>query len=111
MGSYKRLIKNKQFLRLLLQNQNKALINSATNAELICIYEIVQNFLQGNLSVNNCKLNKLRKFKKELRLLANKKISQKKKKKIINQTGGLLATLATTLIPIIVNLIMEKLIK
>ena len=64
-------------------------------AELIhCISECCQNILKGNVPLSTAQKNKLRSKRQQLRQLANKHVSVKKKKVILNQKGGFLPLLA-----------------
>ena len=64
-------------------------------AELVnCISECCQNVLKGNVPLSSAQKQKLHSKRQQLRLLANKKVSVKKKKIILNQKGGFFPLIA-----------------
>lgn len=87
------------FLQLLARShpkQKNALLKSANNAQIESICEICLNILNGNIPAN---VTKLKKYKNLLRMLSKKTCSlQKKKKMLINQSGGFLPIIAPALI-------------
>lgn len=80
-------IKNNLTFLKLLSTSNKAtihaLLNSAKNDQLYAIFECMHNLLLGNVKIGHDKLLNLKKYKTEIRKLANKKISIKEKMKIM----------------------------
>lgn len=83
--------------------QRKAILKQATPNEIKVICEICHNTLQGNIPVN---ISKLKKYKSSIRKLTNKKIPIKKKKKIlINQTGGFLPLILGPLLSLVAGTI------
>ena len=93
------LRKNYHFLHVLARSrpsQKKALLQSANNVQIKSICEVCLNVLYGNVPVNR---KKLKKYKNVLRALAKKSTSiQKKKKMLVNQSGGFLPVLAPAII-------------
>ena len=91
--------KHYPFLRLLACShpaQKRALIKTANNAQINSICEVCLNILNGNVPVNK---KKLEKYKHLLRMLSRKTCSpQKKKKYLLNQSGGFLPLIAPALI-------------
>jgi hypothetical protein len=83
------------------------LLINATNANLKALSELCLNLLQGNLKINMKTKLKLKRHRKPIETLANRKVSLKKKKKIINQkgSGAFLLPLATTALPLVGNLL------
>lgn len=65
-----------------------ALIQHANKDLIRCICECALNLLHGNVTVSESEKSKLRKYKKILRKLVDKKENLGGKKKIINQKGG-----------------------
>ena len=85
----------------------RVLIQHANNDLIRCICECALNLLHGNIRLKDCEKAKLRKHKKLLRKLADKKQNLSTKRKTINQKGGailpiLLAPLISALISAIV---------
>ena len=88
-----RVAKNKNFLNALQQveqQHRKKLIKGATTEQINTISEVALNILQGNIPLKEHHKKKLNKHKKSLRALASKGASVKKRKKIINQHGGMI---------------------
>ena len=85
-----RLRNQTPMLRVLCKSSPKVardIIKTADNALIKCICECSHNLLRGNISVSSKKKSKLKRHKKALRDIAKKKVSLKRKRKII-QTGG-----------------------
>lgn len=93
------LKKHYHFLQILARShpsQKKALLRTANNVQIKSICEICLNVLSGNINVNR---KKLKKYKNVLRTLAKKTTSiQRKKKMLINQSGGFLPVIAPAII-------------
>ena len=102
-----RLKHNLDMLRVLQKvpaKQRKALLSSATSDLVLCIAEIVDNVLCGNVKITNKQCTQLKKYKKVLCDLANKKISVSAKRKLLTQKGGFLSALLGPAIGIISSL-------
>ena len=65
-----------------------------------CICDCVHNILQGNIPVNEEEKERLGIHKELLRKLMNKKTSDKKRKKLV-QEGGFLGSLIPTLVGLV----------
>ena len=95
-----RVAKNKHFLDALQQveeKHRKKLIKGATTEQINTISEVALNILQGNVPLKSHHKKKLNKHKKSLRALASKGVSVQKRKKIINQHGGMIGAAASAL--------------
>jgi len=79
-----------------IKNCDKHLIN--------CFCECSKNILKGNIPLKEPQLRKLRREKKNLRALALKKTSLKKKRKIL-QKGGFIGALLTPVLSILGNIL------
>ena len=93
-----RVAKNKHFLDALQQveeKHRKKLIKGATTEQINTISEVALNILQGNIPLKEHHKKKLNQHKKSLRGLASKGVSVKKRKKIINQHGGMIGAAAS----------------
>lgn len=90
-------LKKKDFLSLLSKSKEgkrrRALLDIASKQEIDAISECLLNILNGKVKLAPGKLNKLRKVKRHLRDLTNKKCCFKKRKQILKQQGGFLPTL------------------
>ena len=65
------------------------------------------NLLKGNLKVHKNKLAQLKKLKNGIRLLAKKSVSLKKKKRVLLQRGGAIASLLIPIITTIASLLIK----
>jgi len=64
------------------------------NRELIdCISECAKNVIKGNVPLNKRQFTSLQRKKKDIRALASKRTSVKKKRVIASQKGGFLTSL------------------
>ena len=68
------------------------------------ICECAYNTLNGNVPLTPAQHRKLRRYNKQLRTLANRKKSQKVKKRTL-QSGGFLGALLSTILPVVTGLI------
>ena len=98
------------FLRLLADSstpKRKILLASATNEQLKGLFEICLNLLRGNLPLSANDKTQFRRKRNLVRSLANKRISIKKKKKLLGQRGGaaFVSGLATFALPLLAQLI------
>jgi len=94
-------------LRVLCKTSPKVardIIKTADNDFIKCICECSNNLLRGNISVSSKQKSKLKRHKKALRDISKKKVSLKRKRKII-QTGAFLAPLLLAVVPAILNLL------
>ena len=84
----------------------KAIIEHATPDLIHAVTEIVYNMLKGVIELTPDQKRRLSRHKEEFRALVNKKLSVKKRRKILNQkgTGAALAAL----IPIAISLLANR---
>lgn len=105
----KRLEITEAFLRLLVNSsrpKRKILLQGATNEQYKGLFELCLNLLRGNLPLSGKDQKQFHRQRYLIRDLANKRISIKKKKELINQRGGaLIASLATFALPLVAQLI------
>ena len=81
----------------------KALIRES-GSDLKAICECAYKTLKGNVPLTPAQYRKLRRYKKHLRTLADRKKSQKVKKRTL-QSGGFLGALLSTILPAVTGLI------
>ena len=86
----------------------KQFLQKASNDLTKCICECSLNILNGNISVSKVHKNKLKRYKRILRLIADKKRSVNAKKKVIVQSGG---SFLLSLIPAAISTIISLLSK
>lgn len=67
------------------QTKFTELINSISNKVIRSIIEIAYNLLKGNIPINEKDIIRLRKYKKQLKLLISKRTSIKKKRKLLKE--------------------------
>lgn len=87
----RRLRNNADFLRVLAKANPKLrrAILQCCHSELIkAICEVTLNVLRGIVPINQQQKAKLKRHKKVLRVLVEKKIPLEKKREYLNQTGG-----------------------
>jgi len=87
----RRLRDNADFLRVLAKANPKlrrAILECCHNELIKAICEVTLNVLSGVVPLNAQQKGKLKRHKKILRALADRKVSTKKKKEHLNQTGG-----------------------
>ena len=70
--------------------KRKVLTEMATKNDLDAIREVCINLLRGNIPMSLAIQKKLKKHKKALRLLAQKRGTAKEKRKLVHQKGGFL---------------------
>ena len=83
----------------------KAIIEHATPDLIHAVTEIIWNTLKGVITLTDEQKRRLSRHKKEFRALVNKKLSVKKKRKILNQkgTGAALAALIPIALTLLAN--------
>lgn len=104
--SLSKALKKREYLTLLGEAAKKrkrrcALVQLADRSEILAISEIVDNLLRGNLPLKSADRRRLERYKTQLRHIASKKVSIKRKKKLLEQTGGFLSAI----IPIAMSLL------
>ena len=91
-----RMKHNSDLLRVLARStpkQRKAILATCHIDLIKCLAEISLNVLQGVVPINAKQKKKLKRYKSVLRALADKRVSLKKKKAKLNQSGGNLLSL------------------
>jgi len=89
-----RLKRNLDFLNVLAKakpKQRQAIISTASKDLLLCICEVVDNILRGAVKLTVKQKQQLKRYKKVLRTVADRKIPLKQKQKLISQKGGFLS--------------------
>ncbi len=81
---------NRSFLTFLLETQSsvqkKLLLQNITPPQLKALTEIIYNLLHSDITLSKDKLTKLKKYKSALRSLADKSVSVKQKKNILQRS-------------------------
>ena len=105
-----RIKANHAFLQLLARStaeRRRMLLKHATKDELMSLFEICLNILRGNLSIKGKDYEKLKRQRHLIRTLADKQVAIKEKKKIVNQKGGFIGTLAAIAVPALAQLLLK----
>ena len=106
-----RMKHNSDLLRVLAHSspkQRKAILKTCHVDLIKCLAEISLNVLQGVVPINTIQKKKLQRYKSLLRSLADKKVSLKRKKEQLNQSGG---NLLTFLLPPVLSALGNLLLK
>lgn len=94
-----RIAKRQDFLKLLAKTKQKdskrrnALIDIANKYEMDAISELILNALKGNIRLSPKLQKQMQKEKINWRKIAEKKCPVNRKKKILKQRGGILASI------------------
>lgn len=107
----KRLQTHQPFLQLLSRSsakRRKTLLQQATKEELMTLFEICFNILYGNLPLTPHMFKKLKRQRHTLEYLADKKVPHKVKKKVVQQKGGFIGTIASIALPLLASLLLKK---
>ena len=80
------------------------------NKELVyCLCECALNVLQGNVKLQNKEKNHLKKYKRQLRDLSNKKIALRTKRKLLlKQKGGWVSALIAPVLSTLAGLLFKR---
>lgn len=82
--------------------ERKLILKNLSNKEVKYICEVCLNVCRGNVAIGPA-YSKLKRQRKLLTALADKKRPIKTKRKIINQKGGFVGALVATLLPIVAS--------
>lgn len=90
-----------QILPNLTDTERKALLSKSDPALVKAISEICHNLLEGNITLDETDRKKLAKWKKLLRKLSNKRLSIRKKRGYLVQSGNFLSIL----LPVVASIV------
>ena len=96
-----------EYLKSLNNKDQKSFIQGASPELLKTISEICLNLIKGSIEISKEDINKLRKYKKQILTLSEKKHSIKTRKKLCSQRGGFLPTLIGLTLPGIITAIIS----
>lgn len=100
--------RNMALLKILIKagpEQRRAILCGASDSLIAAIAEIALNTLRGNVPLKPEQFKALKKKKTFIRQLSNKKLSLKKKKRLIEQSGGFIGPLLGFAIPLLTSLL------
>ena len=84
--------------------ERQSVLKKLSNSEIKLLCEVCLNLIHGHLKVKDqTTFNKLKRHRKFLSDLADKRKPIKRKRQLINQKGGFLATLAAAALPVVVD--------
>ena len=105
-------LKRRDFLDLLHKSKHRRrqiLIDDATAEEIKALIEGLYNIIHGKIKINKSDFKKLKRYKRNIRQIVDKRRSIKYKKKIFKQQGGMLSValplLVSALAPTITRLL------
>lgn len=82
----------------------KSVLKNLTNKEIKLLCEVCLNLIRGHLQVTDrVSFEKLKRGRKVLTDLADKRKPIKQKRRILNQKGGFIGTLATAALPLVIG--------
>lgn len=108
-----RVKRNAHILKVLAHchpSVQKVIIRGATKDLGVCLGECAHNILRGNVPLKPSDKARLTKYKKQLRKVASKSVSLKKRKEII-QTGGFLSALLVPLLGSVIAPVAKKVVR
>ncbi len=113
MAAGSRLHRHGDLLKVLLKSSPKlrrAIIGAADKDLIDCLCECSMNILRGNVVLTANQRDKLRRHKKALRKMANKRLAAKPKREIL-QRGGFLGMLLAPLAASVLGPVVSSLFK
>lgn len=103
-----RLCKHLPLLKLLYKatpKQRRLILQSVSDDLILALCEMALNILYGTIPLSRQQYQKLKRRKSDIKLVVNKKIGIAAKKRVFNQSGGLLLLLLSIAVPFISSLI------
>ena len=89
----------------------KAIVSNCDKDLVNFVSECALNLLHGNVKFSDCARKKLRKYRRQLRKVVDRRVPLARKKKLIIQRGGFLVPLLTAVLPTLSSLIYDGLKK
>ncbi|DAC80299.1 TPA_asm: gasderminX [Terrapene box turtle adintovirus] len=103
--------RNLGLLKLLSKSspqQRRAILCSASDDLVAAISEIALNTLKGNVPLTQNQVRVLKKKRTLIKTLCNKRVSLKRKKHLVKQSGGFIGPLLSFAIPLITGLLTNR---
>lgn len=94
-----------EYLKGLPSSEQKRFINGASSELLKTISELCLNLLKGTIKVSETDLKNLKKYKKQIIFLSERKHSSDKRRKLCSQRGGFLGSLIGIVLPAVITAI------
>ena len=96
-----------EYLKQLNKKDQKLFIKGASPELLKTISEICLNLLKGTIKISKEDIDKLRRFKKQILHLSEKRHSVKVRRDMCSQKGGFLGSLIAVALPSIISAIVS----
>ena len=96
-----------RFLSKCNQRQRKAVVKYADNGLIDSLCECALNLLKGHVKLSPKEKKSLKSHKRRLRALTDKKVSRRKKRVILTQSGGFIGALLIPVLKTLVNLLVK----
>ena len=87
----------------------KSILQKASSSLLRSLCECSLNVLKGNVKLTSTQKKKLSRHRHKLRTLADRKVSNKRKKQLMIQQGGFLGALLTPVLATLAGLLFKRL--
>ena len=94
-----------KFLKKATPSVRKAVLKTADNELIRCLCDCSHNILKGNIKLNDKNKKILTKHRGQLRALASKKLTLKKKRNLMVQKGGFLPALIGPILGVATSLL------
>ena len=91
------------------RKERKKLMKNASEEQLKGLFEICLNIIRGNVPMEKSEFQRLKRHKNTLTVLASRKIPMYKKRRIANQKGGFVGSVAAFALPVLAQLITNRL--
>ena len=104
----KRFAISEPFIRLVAEStpqERKSLLRHASKRQLKSLYIVCLNAVRGNLKLAPHVVKRLRRHRKTIETLGDKRVPQREKVRLVNQKGGLLGQVAGLALPVIAQVV------
>ena len=104
----KRFVISEPFIRLVAEStpqERKSLLRHASKRQLKSLYIVCLNAVRGNLKLAPHVVKRLRRHRKTIETLGDKRVPQREKVRLVNQKGGLLGQVAGLALPVIAQVV------
>ena len=102
------------FLSLLAKakqkNKRDQLLDFASNDQVLAVIECIYNVLRGAVPLASKEIGNLRKHRKPMRYLCDKKTSVREKRRVLKQKGGFLGFLLGPIISSVLSSVVKPLV-
>jgi len=89
----------------------RAYLKNCDKSIIACFSECAQNILKNNVPLKKRQFDALKRQKKNVRALANKSTSLRRKRRIVQQRGGFLSALLVPAITALGSLLADRLVR